>query len=204
MDPCGKTSGDYSECKTTIRVNVIYDKNANGGKGLTDKQKTAFEKDVVGKATKDFGKAGIGLQVSYTAGSIKTSSDGTATVEGSQSNSLNVFATDNLPSGKAGDSPQVSSNGGYLSFIGVDAAHSSNVFPLFVNTMEHEFIHQFNGDTQGPNMDPFSYVINEFAVDGRAQMMGWGVPQGSLVSGAGNKPFTVQPTQDKIQPRTDK
>jgi hypothetical protein len=100
-------------------------------------------------------------------------SDGTATVQGTQSNSLNVFATDNLPSGKAGDSPQVSSNGGYLSFIGVNAAHSSNVFPLFVNTVEHEFIHQFNGDTQGPNMDPFSYVINEFAVDGRAQMMGW-------------------------------
>lgn len=158
---------------------------------------------VLSKATKDFGKTGIGLQVSYTAGSMSESSDGKTTFQGTQSNSLNVFVTNSLPSGNSGDSPQVN-NGQYLSLISADDEHTHNAFPFFTNTVEHEFIHQLNGDTQGPNMNLFSYTINEFAVDARAVGMGWGVRQGSLVSGAENRPFTVQPTQDKIQPRTDK
>jgi RHS repeat-associated protein len=52
---CG--SGDNSKCKVTIRVNVVYDKNANDGKGLTDQQKKDFQNKTLGKA----GCHGFGL-----------------------------------------------------------------------------------------------------------------------------------------------
>jgi RHS repeat-associated protein len=200
MDPgCG--TGNDSKCQVTIRVNVIYDQNANNGKGLTDKQKAEFQKGILAKAQKDFGKSGIGLQVTYTAGSLSQSDDGKWHVQGMQSNSLNLLVSSALPTGNSGES---SFKGGfYLSMVGVDDAHSHNAFPLFTNDVEHEFTHQLKGDTQNPNTNPFSYEANEFNVDFRVTMMGWGVQQSSLVAGAKDKPFTVQPEQKNLQPRTD-
>ena len=96
------------------------------------------------------------------------------------------------------------SNGTYVSAIGLNDAHSGNYFPAFTNTVEHEFTHQLKGDTQNPNSNPAAYMLNEFNVDFRVQMMGWGVQQNALVNGAQDKPFTVQPKQESIQPRTDK
>ena len=200
MDPgCG--SGDDTKCNVTIRVNVIYDKNANNGRGLTDQQKKDFENKTLGKATTDLGKSGIGVQVTYTAGSLSVSDEGKATITGLQSNSLNLLVSSSLPTGNAGESGL---NGGvYMSMVGTDDAHNANVFPFFTNTVEHEFTHQLKGDTQNPNSNPFSYILNEFNVDFRDQMMGWGVRQDSLVSGAQNKPFTVPQKQENIKPRTD-
>jgi hypothetical protein len=53
-------------------VNVIYDKNANGGKGLTDKQKADFQKGQLQNAKDQFGDADIHLNVTYTAGAATT------------------------------------------------------------------------------------------------------------------------------------
>jgi hypothetical protein len=195
---CG--SGDNSKCTVTIRVNVVYDQNANGGKGLTDQQKKDFQDNTLGKATTDLGKSGIGVQVTYTAGSLTTNDDGKTTITGLQSNSLNLLVTGSISTGNAGESPQPN-NGTYLSIIGVNDAHNSNVFPFFTNTVEHEITHQLKGDTQNPNTNPFAYTFNEFNVDFRAQMLGFGVKQDALVSGAQNKPFTVPQKQEK--PKTD-
>jgi len=200
-DPgCG--SGDDSKCKVVIRVNVIYDANANSGKGLTDKQKQDFQDKTLGKAIQDYGKSGIGIQVTYTAGSM-TVDDGRATITGVQSNSLNVLVTDKLPTGNAGESAPAN-NGLYLSMVGVGDAHNANAFPLFTNTVEHEMMHQLKGDTEHPNTNPAAYIANEFNVDFRDQMMGLGVRQDSAASGAQNKPFTVQPGEKNVKPKADK
>lgn len=205
IDPDGMEDcrADASKCSATIKVNVIYDKNANGGKGLTDSQKADFQKNILGKAVGDFGKSGIGVQVSYTAGSVNAQDSGGFTVSGVQKGALNLAVSDSLPTGKAGESG-LSSNGTYVSAIGLNDAHGGNYFPLFTNTIEHEFTHQLKGDTQNPNTNPAAYIMNEFNVDFRVQMMGWGVQQNTLVNGAQNKPFTVQTQQKAIQPRTDK
>jgi hypothetical protein len=93
-------------------------------------------------------------------------------------------------------------SGVYMSMIGVNDAHNANVFPFFANTVEHEFTHQLKGDTQRANVGPFSYVFNEFDVNFRDQMMGWGIEQSALVSGARKKPFTVPQNQQNIKPMT--
>ena len=54
-----------------------------------------------------------------------------------------------------------------------------------------------------PPEHPLNYMLNEVNVNLRNQMMGWGVRQDALVSGAQNKPYTVQPRQENINPRTD-
>ena len=56
IDPTGLAEMNADQCKkdpqcVTVKVNVIYDKNANNGKGLTDKQKDNFEKGL--QNTKD-------------------------------------------------------------------------------------------------------------------------------------------------------
>lgn len=112
-----------------------------------------------------------------------------------------MLVSASLPTGNAGESSL--NNDVYMSMVGTDDAHNANVFPFFTNTVEHEFTHQLKGDTQNPNIDPFTYYLNEFNVDFRVQMMGWGVRQDALVSGARNRPFTVQPKQENIKPRTD-
>ncbi len=205
MDPgCG--SGDNSKCKVTIRVNVIYDKNANNGKGLTDQQKKDFQDKTLAKAIKDFGKSGIGVQVTYTAGSL-TVDNGNVAITGLQSSSLNLLVSGTLPTGNAGESAPPDQNGTHMSMVGVDDAHNVNLFPFFTNTVEHEITHQLKGDPENPELNPgqhpVNYMLNEVNVNFRSMMMGWGVKQDTLVSGAQTKPYTVQPKQDNIRPRTD-
>jgi len=94
-----------------------------------------------------------------------------------------------------------------MSMIGVNDAHDYNVFPFFTNTAEHEIAHQLKGDPQNPELDPVEHpvnnILNEFNVNFRDMMMGWGAKQDALVSGAQKKPYTVQPKQENIKPRTD-
>jgi RHS repeat-associated protein len=49
IDPTGMAEVNAAACAkdsncVTVNVNVIYDKNSNGGKGLTDSQKAGFER----------------------------------------------------------------------------------------------------------------------------------------------------------------
>ena len=75
VDPTGMNEVTAAQCAqdkncVSVNVNVIYDKNANDGKGLTDKQKSDFEKGQLQSAKDQYGNADIHLNVSYTAGAL--------------------------------------------------------------------------------------------------------------------------------------
>ncbi len=195
-DSCAKDS----KCTIVVKVNVIYDKTVNNGKGLTGQQKQTFEKDQMGKATNAYGTSNIKLDVSYTAGSYTVGSDGKTYVTGLQSNALNVVASNATPSGAAGDSEVIPKTNTAVTFINVGDAHSSNAYPLWTNTTEHELAHQFLGDVyQQPN--PFSYEANEFVVDAKVAAQAAGVSQQSFRTGLEPRSYAAPQNPEAIQPQ---
>lgn len=195
-DSCAKDS----KCTIVVKVNVIYDKTVNNGKGLTDQQKQTFEKDQIGKATNAYGTSNIKLDVSYTAGSYTVGSDGKTYVTGLQSNALNVVASNATPSGAAGDSEVIPRTNTAVTFINVGDAHSSNAYPLWTNTTEHELAHQFLGDVyQQPN--PFSYEANEFVVDAKVAAQAAGVSQQSFRTGLEPRSYAAPQNPEAIKPQ---
>jgi RHS repeat-associated protein len=174
-DSCAKNQG----CAIVVKVNVVYDKTVNNGKGLTDLQKQAFEKDQIAKATKDYGTSNIKLDVSYTAGTYSVGADGTTHVTGLRSDSLNIVASTATPSGAAGDSGVDRKTDTAVTFIIVNTAPSRNIWPLFTNTTEHELAHQFLGDVYR-QWNPFAYVANEFVVDAKVAAQAAGDSQQSF------------------------
>ena len=149
-----------SKCTIVVKVNVIYDKTANNGKGLTGSQKQQFEKDQVAKAQKDYGNSNIKLDVSYTQGSF-TMDKGKVSVSGLRSDALNIVVSDGTPSGANGDSGVSRNSDIPITFININDAHSTNAFPFFTNTTDHELMHQFVGDVY-KSWNPLSYIGNEF------------------------------------------
>jgi RHS repeat-associated protein len=118
-DPNGMAEVTADQCAkdkacVTVKVNVIYDKNANGGVGLTDKQKASFEKNQLQNAKDQYGNADIHLNVTYTAGEINSQGNLTGVDKGS----LNVFVTDS-------GGPASASSGGYaISRINVNSTNN--------------------------------------------------------------------------------
>lgn len=134
VDPTGMKEVTAEQCAqdkncVIVNVNVIYDKNENGGNGLTDKQKAEFEKGQLQSAKDQYGNADIHLNISYTAGALSTDS-GKTTVSGLQAGALNVVVTDQVASGKSGMAGKSA-----VSLINPN----SNVLP-------HEMAHHFMGD----------------------------------------------------------
>jgi hypothetical protein len=115
-------------------VNVIYDKNANDGQWLTDKEKASFEKNQLQKAKDEYGDADIHLNVTYSEGSLKKTEKGWS-VTGTKSGALNVFATDQVlfDQGKSGMSGQ----------LGISLVNPES------SDLAHEIAHHLTGDTQG-------------------------------------------------------
>jgi RHS repeat-associated protein len=159
VDPTGMKEVTAAQCAqdkncVTIKVNVIYDKNSNDGKGLTDKQKADFEKGQLQSAKDQYGNADIHLDVTYTAGALSTE-NGKTMVSGLQAGALNVMVTDQV--GTAG-SEVVGKTA--ITFINPNS-----------NDLPHEMAHQFMGDTQGwrnwlMNHDPiFSGTILNAVTD---------------------------------------
>jgi hypothetical protein len=109
-------------------VNVIYDKNANDGKGLTDKQKSDFEKGQLQSAKDQYGNADIHLNVSYSAGTF----DGSK-VTGIQEGALNVLVSDQV----SGGASKVSGSRA-LSLIDVNSTNT--------DLLSHEIAHHLMGD----------------------------------------------------------
>jgi RHS repeat-associated protein len=100
IDPTGMAEVTADACArdkncVTVNVNVIYDKNANGGAGLTDDQKAAFNKGQLQNAKDQFGNADIHLNVTYSAGGMSTS-DGKTMYSGLQAGALNIMVTDQV------------------------------------------------------------------------------------------------------------
>jgi len=147
IDPTGMQEVTADQCAkdkhcVTVNVNVIYDKNANDGKGLTDKQKADFQKGQLQNAKDQFGDADIHLNVTYTAGAV-TTDNGKTFVSGLQAGALNVVVTDQVSNGQPGISGRTAA-----SFVNPEATD-----------LPHEMAHQFMGDTQGwrnwlANADP--------------------------------------------------
>jgi RHS repeat-associated protein len=137
IDPLGMAACDdkNTDC-ITVKVNVIYDQNANEGKGLTDDQKKKFEEQVLKNAQSENGDSNVKLDVTYTPGGA--SSDGKIT--GIINDAINVIVSDHTPTGDAGVSGR-STNGAFLTSIDINAADGG--------TLSHELAHHILGDTSG-------------------------------------------------------
>ena len=137
VDPTGMTEENAADCQkdkkcVTVKVNVIYDQKAN----LTDKQKEAFNKQLLQEAKDEYGDAHIHLDVTYTAGGY----DDKGNIQGVSKDSLNVIVSDWVPGGTTAVS-QVNDQGYALTQININTAGKGD--------LAHEFAHDFLGDTTG-------------------------------------------------------
>ena len=123
-DACAKNS----HC-VTVKINVVYDKNANGGKGLTDKQKEAFGNQLQ-KAKDEYGNAHVHFDVTYSTGTMGDA------VKGAE----NLIVSDHTSTGDPGVSA-FTSKGYAISQIDETQAD--------IETVSHEITHQVLGDTTG-------------------------------------------------------
>jgi RHS repeat-associated protein len=140
IDPTGLKELTAAGCSqdnscVTVKLNVVYDKSANDGKGLTNKQKEAFGKELQ-KVKDEYGTAHVHFDVTYSEGATTSSGTQTGLVKGS----LNVVVSDSTPIGTAGVS-QVTKSGYAITKIDITQADDE--------TFSHEVAHHFSGDTAG-------------------------------------------------------
>jgi RHS repeat-associated protein len=138
IDLDGMKEVSAEDCKkdpscVAVKVNVIYDKNANDGKGLTDQQKQDFQSQQLQKAKDQYGDANIHLDVSYTSGGF----DSKGNLQGASKDSINVLLSDTGSVGVSG----MTNNGYALTKINVNTSDK--------DTLSHELAHAFLGDTTG-------------------------------------------------------
>ncbi len=199
IDPDGMKEEDckVQPCTVTVKVNVIYDKNANGGKGLSDEQKAKFEQKLLEQAKKDYGNSDIKLGVTYTAGALdKETGTITATL---QEGSINVVATDRVP--------VVLASGGEAAVSGVyrEGGKAFNVAVVGIDQdgdLSHELAHHFLGH---PGTDrgflDWRYYVGEASVGIRRTLQDLGVRQDDFREGG--KKFSVPPDQKANEPRKE-
>jgi RHS repeat-associated protein len=130
FDPTGMTEETAGECAKdklclTVKLNVIYDTKANEGKGLTDEQKAAFQKQLQ-EAKDEYGNAHIHFDVAY----------GTGIQKGVE----NVVVSDSTPDLAAGEST-LTRSGFAVTYLDVTQGDKE--------TLSLELAHQFMGDTTG-------------------------------------------------------
>lgn len=204
IDPTGmdvaQSCADNKKCQITVKVNVIWDKTANNGKGLTDKQKADFQKNQIDKAVKDYAKSGIKLDVSYTEGSFTVDSNNNAHFTGLQSDAVNVVASNQTYDGS--NESTMTNSGTAITLINVNDVHDYNAAPLFTNTTEHELAHQFLGDTAKPNSSLPGYIANEFNVDARVQGQHMGISQTGFREGVEPRSYANPTNPEAIKPQT--
>jgi RHS repeat-associated protein len=138
VDPDGMKELSAEDCKkdancVALKVNIIYDANANDGKGLTDQQKQDFQNQQLQNAKDQYGNADIHLDVTFTAGGF----DDKGNLQGAVKDSVNVLVTDSGPVGVSG----MTNNGYALTKINVNRSDKE--------TLAHELAHDFMGDTTG-------------------------------------------------------
>ena len=200
IDPDGMDACKDAKKCIHVNVNVIYDKNANKGKGLTDQQKKQVQEQILAKAQKQYGTSNIDSNLNYSAGAVNVSSEGKVSIEGMQAGALNLLFTSGAPyelmQGAAGGSGK--SNGMYLTAI--DLANSE----FDDQTVPHELAHQFLADPdRKPNkdalLDGLFHLYREADIGIRNTSQRGGMSQSDYRGGA--RKFTVEPTQQNIQPK---
>ena len=156
IDPTGMMEISADECAKdpqciNVKVNVIYDRNANGGEGLTDKQKAKFQNSLLKQAKSEYGDSKIHLDVGYTAGAVKGGK-----VQGVVRGSLNVIVSD----GALTLAPGVTTESGGYALTGININRADS------GTLAHEFSHLFAGDTNG--------LMNSIARNDTSGIIGFG------------------------------
>lgn len=205
IDPTGMEVSDRckkdSKCVITLKLNVVYDKNANDGKGLTDKQKQQFEKDQLGAAEKRYRGASIKLDVKYTAGSWSRTDDSHIKVEGFQKDRLNIMVSDHTPTGAAGDSGVANGFAGI--FININEAHSFDVPGLGTVTLPHEMAHHMLGHVNEPEGRFFDTFNKENLADDFAYGAGDPMSRDRYRFYVSQKSYAVQAEPEANKPSTD-
>ena len=201
VDPDGMAACTDKDKCVEVTVNVIYDQNANKGKGLTDQQKGDIQKQILAKAQDQFGTSKIKLDLSFTAGKISVDSQGNASFSGLQKGALNLLFTSGAPySATQGDAGATSkASGNYLSVIDV----ANTEFDV-KETVPHELAHQFLGDPdRTPNKDALIdagfHIYREADIGVRNFFQRQGVSQTDYQQGA--RKFSPPQTQENITPK---
>jgi RHS repeat-associated protein len=209
FDPDGLKEISVEDCRkdkdcTVVPVNAIYDKGANRGTGLNDKQKQRFEKNLLATAKSDLGNAKIALDVKYTAGEINREQK---TITGLDPKSLNIVATDIVPSAFTGNvgvsgalrGASYVGQGSYIELISMMNATEGSV-PFFgTNTVTHETLHHLLGDTTRQNPGGWRTELHEAGMEAKSTLLHLGVNVGGVNSGA--KVFTLPPIPKLNEPR---
>ena len=208
VDPDGLDVPDScaqdQKCTIVVKVNVIYDKTANRGRGLTSDQKKQFEQGQIAQAKKDFGTSNIKLDVSYTAGTYTVGENGQPQLTGLKSDALNLMVSTGTPGGANGASGV---NGDLaVTFLNVnDVVDTNKFFPIITNTTEHEMGHQFLGDPylqkSGGLAGFFQNLGREAEVDTRVKGQANGISQGGFRVGLEPRRYAVPANPEANKPR---
>jgi RHS repeat-associated protein len=188
-------------CQIVVKVNVIYDKTVNNGKGFTDAQKKAFEKDQIAKAQKDFGNSNIKLDVTYTQGSYTVDSNGKTQISGLDKGALNIVASTAVPDearGANGFSGQDNSTA--ITFLRINDLSNTNWFASSATT-EHELGHQFLGDPFNTNRNFFTNIMRDTDIDARNTFQSLGVSQSGYRQGLEPRRYAVPANPEANKPQ---
>jgi RHS repeat-associated protein len=217
FDPDGLNEISVGDCQrdtdcTVVRANVIYDRNAHQGQGLTNKEKQRFQNTLLSEAKSDLGNAKIALDVQYTAGAVTRNGDSPPSISGLDSQRINFVTTDLIPVGITGNAAasgalnglsQVVNSGGQnalVSWIAMDNAIGFRI-PFFqTNTVTHETIHNLLGDPMRSNPGGIGEQFRELGIERRSTILHMGGSQQDVQRGA--KTFTLPPNPRLNQPRT--
>ena len=92
-----------------------------------------------------------------------------------------------------------------MTFVNFNDVHDRNAYPLFTNTTEHEFGHQFLGDVYQPVsggiLGFFQYLGREAAVDTRIAEQAAGVSQRGFRIGLEPRRYAVPLNPEANKPR---
>jgi uncharacterized protein RhaS with RHS repeats len=187
------------DCKIKLKINVIFDKGANKGQGLTDAQKQKFESEQLAKAKKDYGTSNINLDVTYTAGNM-VEYKGQVMVLGDalRSDSLNIVASSYTPGGHIGESG-VTDNGIAMTFLNVNDANKNNTWILSTNTTEHEIGEQLLHVGQKPSY--FGNFFGDLRIDSHLMDQSRGTTQSAFREGTVPRRYAVPLNPEANKPK---
>jgi hypothetical protein len=168
VDPDGldvdEACAESDDCKITIKINIVYDSKANGGNGLTKKQKNKVKEEQIAKAREDYAESNIELVFSESEGSVQGNK-----LIGGKDGALNVWATvkggalsfleDSAVTG-------LMANGQEATKLYSNITNEWNLGPFSGNSLEHEIAHNLlnhNKIVQG--MGLFERTGVNFALD---------------------------------------
>jgi hypothetical protein len=191
-------------CTIKIKVNVIYDKGTNNGKGLTPEQKQKLEREQLAKAQKDFGTSNIQLDIGYSAGTFKRSGMRVVEATGFKTDSLNLLVSADQPGFAAGTS-FVTTSDVAMSIVNINEANEMNLSTLWTNTTEHEFGHQFLGDVyqkMWPGLWSLAdHFIRDYRIDSMLNSQSVGFFQQDFREGVKQRQYAVPLNPEANKPR---